>query len=310
MTIRQTALGWLRSSATGIQQMSLGWGHVAASGGSSEDHYTGGSISDSTTQTIGAGIALEATTGGAIGTVVALSLGGGTAHEVRTGGAISTVVTLTYGAGTKWEDSPEPSEDHYSGGSVSTAAVVALGSGQAQEHLTGGSTVSVTILSQGSGTAEEHVSGSSISAVVSRGLGSGTAAEHASGGSVSTVVTVVRGGQAISPSELEVLMSILQSLGLLPASAAPSGAIVGTTDEQTLTNKTLTAPKIASILDSGGTIRISLDATGAIAISGSYGTAGQVLTSGGEGEPASWQNPPGGADGPMTAADLFHMHSF
>lgn len=56
----------------------------------------------------------------------------------------------------------------------------------------------------------------------------------------------------------------------------PSGTPVGTTDTQTLTNKTLTAPTIASA-----------NLTTALTLAGAAGTNGQVLTSAGSGLP-SW----------------------
>jgi hypothetical protein len=63
----------------------------------------------------------------------------------------------------------------------------------------------------------------------------------------------------------------------------PSGTPVGTTDTQTLTNKTLTAPTIASA-----------NLTTALTLAGAAGTNGQVLTSAGSGLP-SWSNPSAGA---------------
>jgi len=62
----------------------------------------------------------------------------------------------------------------------------------------------------------------------------------------------------------------------------PSGDVVGTTDTQTLTNKTLTAPTIASA-----------NLTTALTLAGAAGTNGQVLTSSGSGLP-SWTTPGGG----------------
>ena len=64
----------------------------------------------------------------------------------------------------------------------------------------------------------------------------------------------------------------------------PSGTPVGTTDTQTLTNKTLTAPTIASA-----------NLTTALTIAGASGTAGNILTSGGSGAAPSWTAPSSGA---------------
>jgi hypothetical protein len=64
----------------------------------------------------------------------------------------------------------------------------------------------------------------------------------------------------------------------------PSGTPVGTTDTQTLTNKTLTAPTIASA-----------NLTTALTIAGAAGSSGNVLTSAGSGNAPTWTTPSAGA---------------
>jgi hypothetical protein len=57
----------------------------------------------------------------------------------------------------------------------------------------------------------------------------------------------------------------------------PASAVVGLTDTQTLTNKTLTAPTLASA-----------NITTALTLTGAAGTSGQVLTSAGSGSAPTW----------------------
>ena len=71
---------------------------------------------------------------------------------------------------------------------------------------------------------------------------------------------------------------------------APSGTVVGTSDTQTLTNKTLTAPTIASA-----------NLTTALTVAGSAGTSGQVLTSGGSGAAPTWSTPTAGGENTFVA---------
>jgi hypothetical protein len=66
-------------------------------------------------------------------------------------------------------------------------------------------------------------------------------------------------------------------LGTAATMTGPAGTIVGTTDSQTLTNKTLTAPTLASA-----------NITTALTLTGASGTAGQALTSGGSGVAPTW----------------------
>lgn len=70
-----------------------------------------------------------------------------------------------------------------------------------------------------------------------------------------------------------------------PASASLSGSFVGTTDTQTLTNKTLTAPKIATIADANGVAGITLATTASAVnqvnvVPSATGTAVQIAATG------------------------------
>lgn len=92
----------------------------------------------------------------------------------------------------------------------------------------------------------------------------------------------------------------LAGVGTVNTKALPTGDFVGTSDTQTLTNKTLTAPVINVGSDAQGDVyfRNSSGVFSRLA----PGTAGQTLTSGGAGADPSWTD---AGSGDVTAASAF-----
>jgi len=148
-----------------------------------------------------------------------------------------------------------------SAGSLTTTRVVTLGPNTIsktwiiENATTGGQIITIK---QGSG-ATINVGNGSKTMVVTDGAGSGAAVFNANPTEVGGDVT----GPGSSTNTNIVTFSgttgkVIQDGG----QALPTGVIIGTTDTQTMTNKTITSPRIGTnILDTGGLELINLTAT-------------------------------------------------
>ena len=148
-----------------------------------------------------------------------------------------------------------------SAGSLTTTRVVTLGPNTIsktwiiENATTGGQIITIK---QGSG-ATINVGNGSKTMVVTDGAGAGAAVFNANPTEVGGDVT----GPGSSTNTNIVTFSgttgkVIQDGG----QALPTGVIIGTTDTQTMTNKTITSPRIGTnILDTGGLELINLTAT-------------------------------------------------
>ena len=149
-----------------------------------------------------------------------------------------------------------------SAGSLTTTRVVTLGPNTIsktwiiENATTGGQIITIK---QGSG-ATINVGNGSKTMVVTDGAGAGAAVFNAN-------PTEVGGGDVTGPgsSTNTNIVTFSGTTGKViqdGGQALPAGVIIGTTDTQTMTNKTITSPRIGTnILDTGGLELINLTAT-------------------------------------------------
>lgn len=167
------------------------------------------------------------------------------------------------------------------GTNASWASLSAVALSGAYGDLTGTPTIpsQTSQLSNDSGFITTAGARSAISATGSLSYDSSTGVISYTAPTLATVATTGAYADLTGRPTLATVATTGAYADLTDKPTLPSGAIVGTTDTQTLTNKTLHAP----------------DITNGLTLAGAAGSSGQVLTSQGSGAAPVWASPSGGA---------------
>jgi hypothetical protein len=178
-------------------------------------------------------------------------------------------------------------------GPSSTAAVPVITSGAITSAKIASGTIVDANISASAAIAQSKISG--LSASISGKAASGANSDITSLSALSTPLSIAQGGVGANTLPTGILKGA--GTGAITAVTAPSGTIVGTTDTQTLTNKSISGGQITSAVASATTAAGLSSATTTITVSGATApTSGQVLTATG-GSAANWQTPASGGGG-------------